>query len=139
MEETYNIAKKGIAPFVKKGDIVILDGELGAGKTTFVRGFVEFFGINPEYVSSPTFTLINIYKGGEIDIFHVDFYRILEGNDVFFDELIELQDNGITVIEWGKKFVDELKEYCEGNIYVLQIKKSEEFTRELTFEKYTDN
>ena len=139
VEETYKIAKEKIAPMLNKGDILILDGDLGTGKTTFTRGFVEYFNINPNYVSSPTFTLINVYKGNELFIFHVDFYRILEGNDVFFDELMEMQDKGITLIEWGKKFIQEIKEYVEGNIYILEIKRLGETEREFVFEKYTDN
>ncbi len=139
VEETYKIARDKIAPLVKRGDIIILDGELGAGKTTFTRGFVEHFNINPDYVSSPTFTLINVYQGKDVYIYHVDFYRILEGNDVFFDELMEMQDKGITLIEWGRKFIEEIEEYTEGDIYILEIKRLGESEREFVFEKYTDN
>ena len=139
VEETYKVAKENIAPLLKKGDVLILDGDLGSGKTTFTRGFVEYFNINPDYVSSPTFTLINVYKGKEIIVYHVDFYRILEGNDIFFEELMEIQGKGITLIEWGRKFIQEIKEYVEGNIYILEIKRLEETEREFIFEKYTDN
>ncbi len=139
VEETYKIARDKIAPLVKRGDIIILDGELGAGKTTFTRGFVEHFNISPDYVSSPTFTLINVYQGKDVYIYHVDFYRILEGNDVFFDELMEMQDKGITLIEWGRKFIEEIEEYTEGDIYILEIKRLGESEREFVFEKYTDN
>ncbi len=139
VEETYKVAKEKIAPLLKKGDVLILDGDLGSGKTTFTRGFVEYFNINPDYVSSPTFTLINVYKGKEIIVYHVDFYRILEGNDIFFEELMEIQGKGITLIEWGRKFIQEIKEYVEGNIYILEIKRLEETEREFIFEKYTDN
>ncbi len=139
VEETYKMAKEKIAPLLKKGDILILNGDLGSGKTTFTRGFVEYFNINPDYVSSPTFTLINVYNGTELVVYHVDFYRILEGNDVFFDELMEMQDKGITLIEWGKKFIQEIEEYVEGDIYILEIKRLGESEREFTFEKYTDN
>jgi len=137
--QTYEIAKEKIAPLLKKGDILILDGELGAGKTTFTRGFVEHFGVNPSHVSSPTFTLVNVYNGNDFPIYHVDFYRILEGNDVFFDELMEIQGKGITLIEWGKKFLEELKEYAEGDIFVLEFKILGENEREMVFEKYSDN
>ncbi len=139
VEETYKIARDKIAPLVKRGDIIILDGELGAGKTTFTRGFVEHFNISPDHVSSPTFTLINVYQGKDVYIYHVDFYRILEGNDVFFDELMEMQDKGITLIEWGRKFIEEIEEYTEGDIYILEIKRLGESEREFVFEKYTDN
>lgn len=139
VEGTYKVAKENIAPLLKKGDVLILDGDLGTGKTTFTRGFVEYFNINPDYVSSPTFTLINVYKGKEIIVYHVDFYRILEGNDIFFEELMEIQGKGITLIEWGRKFIQEIKEYVEGNIYILEIKRLEETEREFIFEKYTDN
>ncbi len=139
VEETYKIARDKIAPNIKKGDVIILDGELGAGKTTFVRGFVEYFGINPDYVSSPTFTLINVYKNVEHCIYHVDFYRILESDDVFFDELMEMQDEGITLIEWGFKFLNDIQENIDGNIFIVKIKRTGETQREILFEKYSDN
>ncbi len=137
VEQTYSIAEKEMAPYLKRGDILVLDGELGAGKTTFARGFVKHFGINPEHVSSPTFTLMNVYKGGNETVLHVDFYRILESDDIFFEEFSEMQENAVSLVEWGKKFIDELAENGAGEVYLLTFKITGETERELVFEKYT--
>lgn len=139
VEQTYLIAEKEIAPCLKKGDILVLDGDLGAGKTTFARGFVKHFGIDPEHVSSPTFTLMNVYKGDEVTVLHVDFYRILESDDIFFEEFSEMQEDAVSLVEWGKKFIDELAENSAGKVYLLTFKVKGETERELVFEKYTDS
>ena len=139
VEHTYLIAEKEIAPLLKKGDILVLDGELGAGKTTFARGFVKHFGVNPEHVSSPTFTLMNVYKGEKATVLHVDFYRILESDDIFFEEFSEMQENAVSLVEWGKKFISELAENSAGKVYLLTFKVKGETEREFIFEEYSNS
>ena len=86
---------------LKVGDLVLLVGDLGAGKTTFVRGLARGTGAD-EVVASPTFQLVRIYKG-RVQLAHVDLYR-LESNAELRDlGLEELLDAGAVVVEWGEK------------------------------------
>lgn len=86
---------------LKPGDVVLLEGEFGSGKTTFVQGVARGLGVDSRYVGSPTFTLINEYRGNRHRLYHVDLYR-LEGEeqvatlglDDYFD------GSGIVAIEW---------------------------------------
>ena len=89
---------------IEKGDIIALQGELGTGKTQFVKGFVAGIGSNAE-VTSPTFTLMHEYSGGRMPIYHFDFFRIEDrqsAEKLGFDEYFF--GNGVSVIEWADKF-----------------------------------
>jgi tRNA threonylcarbamoyladenosine biosynthesis protein TsaE len=92
-----------LAPTLSAGDVVLLYGDLGAGKTAFVRGLAEGLGIRRDEVSSPTFTLIQEYRGGRLPLFHVDLYRIEDPRE--FDELglEEIAEDGVLAIEWAEK------------------------------------
>ena len=98
--ETKEIAKE-ISKTLSGGDIVALKGELGAGKTAFVKGVAEFFGAD-DMVSSPTFTIVNEYNGSPV-IYHFDAYRL---ENVSVDECDWLDDylfgDGICLIEWAE-------------------------------------
>lgn len=89
-----------IASGLEPGTIVLLSGDLGAGKTAFVRGMAEGVGVNPAEVSSPTFTLMQEYRGGRVLLRHVDLYRLkpIEVDDLGLDELT--LGDVITAIEW---------------------------------------
>ena len=93
-----------IAASLSAGDVLLLYGDLGAGKTAFVRGLAEGLGIPREEVSSPTFTLIQEYRGGRLPLFHVDLYRIEDPRE--FDELglDEIAEDGVLAIEWAGKY-----------------------------------
>lgn len=106
-KDTYMLAKK-FARMLAPGDIVALVGDLGAGKTVFVRGICEFFEVE-EFVTSPTFTIMNQYIGifqkNEFPILHIDLYRIKK-----FEELAEIGLNecledreSLKLIEWAEK------------------------------------
>ena len=90
-----------LAQTLAPGDVVALTGDLGAGKTQFVRGLVRGLGGNPRAVSSPTFVLLNIYDTPRLTVYHLDAYRVAGAEDfeaVGFPELLE--QGGVVVVEW---------------------------------------
>jgi tRNA threonylcarbamoyladenosine biosynthesis protein TsaE len=92
----------------RAGDVIALCGDLGAGKTQFVKGLVAALGTEAE-VTSPTFTLIHEYGGGRVPIYHFDLYRLGSAAEAIGLGLDEYLDNGgVSVIEWADKFPDLL-------------------------------
>lgn len=110
--ETMLVGEK-LAKTVGKAVIFTLVGDLGAGKTHFVKGFVKGLGCNAT-VTSPTFTLLNVYEGGTRKVYHFDMYRLSsreEAEEMGFNEYFDLQTlDGIVFVEWPEK-VDGLIKY----------------------------
>ena len=104
--DTINIAKK-IASTLNKGDLIILTGELGAGKTKFTEGFLSFYGIQNE-ISSPTFNIVNEYTSNNINIYHFDVYRLEDSDEFYAIGGEEYFEKGICLIEWGEIIKDIL-------------------------------
>lgn len=102
-EETADAGAR-LARVLRAGDVVLLYGELGAGKTAFVRGLARGLGAPPTEVSSPTFTLIQEYAGEALTVHHVDLYRLepAEIDDLGLDEIIS--GDGIVAIEWADRW-----------------------------------
>ncbi len=100
--ETAQVAE-ALAARLRAGDVVLLFGDLGAGKTAFVRGLAAGLGADPDDVSSPTFTLIQEYRTGRLPLYHVDLYRLngREAGDLGLEELTSGQ--GVVAIEWAEK------------------------------------
>lgn len=96
-------AGRDLAPSLSAGCTVLLIGDLGAGKTAFVRGLAEGLGIPTENVSSPTFTLMQEYRGGRLPLFHADLYRVNDAREVEDLGLEEIAAGGVLAIEWAEK------------------------------------
>ena len=110
-EETTELGRR-LATELKPGSVVLLRGDLGAGKTTLVKGIAEgFHAAEAEAVTSPTFTLIHEYRGPEVTLYHIDLYRIdtqRELDTLALDDL--MTPKSILLIEWGEKFARFAKE-----------------------------
>lgn len=98
--ETKRFAKI-LASNLKKGDIIILSGDLGSGKTKFTEGILSYFGLENE-ISSPTFTIVNEYDSKNVPIYHFDVYRLSDVDEFFAIGGDEYLQNGICIIEWGE-------------------------------------
>ena len=108
--DTKAFAKK-FASTLKQNHVIVLTGELGSGKTKFVEGFLEHFGLENE-ISSPTFTIVNEYKKDEINIYHFDVYRLEDSSEFYEIGGDEYFSSGICLIEWGEIIEDALpKDY----------------------------
>lgn len=142
--ETREFAKN-LASILKKGDVIVLSGELGAGKTKFVEGILEHFNLQEE-ISSPTFTIVNEYQNDEINIYHFDLYRL---SDIYEFENIggeEYFNKGICIFEWGELIEDILpNDYIkikferignEDNYRKLNIETFGEKYKDIDFTKF---
>lgn len=112
VKETRNAGAR-LASIVKPGDIYALEGDLGTGKTEFVRGFTVALGDNIA-VRSPSFSILNIYQTPKINVYHFDFYRLADSSELFqlgFDDY--LSGDGVCMIEWGTMFPDTLPEHAK--------------------------
>ena len=100
--DTRRIARD-LARDLVPGTVVLLSGDLGAGKTAFVKGLAEGLGIDPDDVTSPTFTLVHEYRGGRLPLLHVDLYRLDKAD---LDEIgldSDLADRGVIAVEWPER------------------------------------
>jgi len=122
-KETLDIAYK-LASSIKGNRVICLNGELGAGKTAFVKGFCSFFGITE--ISSPTFTLVNEYEGNR-SVFHFDVYRLADEDEFYAIGGEEYFEKGICIIEWS----DVIKEAMPEDAIDVRIEKLGENTRKI--------
>jgi len=108
-DETASIGRD-LAKGLDAGAVVLLSGDLGAGKTAFTRGLAEGLGISAADVSSPTFTIIQEYRGGRLPLFHVDLYRLNDPREVDDLGLDEIAQSGVLTIEWAEKLTNPPRE-----------------------------
>ena len=115
--ETTALAKD-LARSLVAGDVLLLSGNLGAGKTAFVRGLAEGLGLDPEEVSSPTFTLVHEYRGGTLTLYHADLYRLDRAatDDLGLEEL----QRGVLAIEWPDRLTHTLPGARHVSIEILE-------------------
>src|SRR5215207_8657288 len=130
-DETAATARE-LAQTLKAGDILLLSGNLGAGKTAFVRGLADGLGIDPNDVSSPTFTLIHEYRGGRLRLYHADLYRLQRTatEDLGLDELGVT--DGVLAIEWPDRLSHAMDAAREIAIEIV-----DENTRVITFKNHS--
>ena len=116
---TENLGRK-LGQKLRSGDVICLTGDLGAGKTLLSRGVAEALGAAPEDVNSPTFAIMNVYQGRDLEIRHFDLSRLNrpeELDDIGFYEYAG--GDGVTLIEWAELFAEELpEEYLQVNLYI---------------------
>src|SRR5215813_7487095 len=128
-DETIEVGRQ-IAKLLAARSVVVLTGDLGAGKTTLVKGIVEgFHAAEEEDVTSPTFTLIHEYRGPLANLFHIDLYRVDTERQLLtlgIDDL--LGAHNILLIEWGEKF----ERFRDGRDVEITIRRVDETAREIT-------
>jgi tRNA threonylcarbamoyladenosine biosynthesis protein TsaE len=105
-----------LAKTLAAGSVVLLIGDLGAGKTALVRGLAEGLGVPPEEVSSPTFTLMQEYRGGRVPLIHVDLYRLNDSREIDELGLEELGLESVLAIEWAEKLPRSIADAIEVRI-----------------------
>lgn len=100
--ETRRIAR-ALSATLTAGSVVLISGDLGAGKTAFVKGLAEGLGVDADEVTSPTFTLVHEYHGGRLPLLHVDLYRVEHADldEIGLDR--DLAVHGITAVEWPER------------------------------------
>ena len=125
-DDTADLARE-LAAALKAGDVVLLSGNLGAGKTAFVRGLASGLGIDPEDVSSPTFTLVHEYRGGRLTLYHADLYRLerIATEDIGLEEMGVA--DGVLAIEWPDRLAHAMPGARE-----VQIEIVDDTTRRIT-------
>ncbi len=118
-----------LASRLKGGDVIALEGDLGAGKTAFTKGLAKGLGIT-RTVNSPTFTIIKEYQG-RLPLYHMDVYRVSESDeDLGFDEYFE--GEGVTVVEWAHLIMEQLPE----ELLVIHILRLDDDHRRFVFEAH---
>lgn len=129
VEDTNKIAEE-FARTIEPGQIVLLVGDLGAGKTAFVKGVVKALHGDPGQVTSPTFTIVNEYSLDDFPIYHFDLYRLENPNELYnigFEEYF--YGSGVCFIEWPERASD----FFDDNTIVVNIKKLGDNKREISF------
>ncbi|MEO8265690.1 MAG: tRNA (adenosine(37)-N6)-threonylcarbamoyltransferase complex ATPase subunit type 1 TsaE [Ilumatobacteraceae bacterium] len=117
-----------LAGLTRRGDLIVLAGEMGAGKTAFAQGFGEAIGVS-EPITSPTFTLIHSYPAGRVTLHHADIYRLTthhEVADLALGELLE--SDGIVMVEWGDVVAGSLGDHI---VVRLEFDETDENARNI--------
>lgn len=127
-EETRALGER-LAARLHRGDVVLLEGDLGAGKSEFARGVARGLGIQGA-VPSPSFTILNAYDEGRLPLYHFDWYRIADAREIYemgMDE--QLSGDGVALIEWSQR----ASECVPARALEITLRPIDEETREITF------
>ena len=133
-EATITLGEK-IGQKLQAGDVLVLDGDLGAGKTTFTKGLAKGLDI-PDIIKSPTFTIIHEYHDGRLPLYHMDAYRLENGGaaDLGLEEYFD--SDGVSVVEWAEFVEDELP----AEFLAIHFRRTDdENKRVLEFEPHGDH
>ncbi len=123
-EETFELARK-LGQTLQGEEVILLIGELGAGKTLMVAGLAAGLGVNEQtYVCSPSFTLINVYQG-RVPLYHLDLYRLSDPEEIVDLGLEDLLGSGIVAIEWAEKLPYEIKGVKVIKIFIEVINEDQ--------------
>ena len=131
INQTIDFAKK-LAKGFKGGEILLLSGELGAGKTAFTKGIAKGLGINA-IITSPTFTIMNMYTSSKLNLYHFDMYRIEDESEIYelgFNEFIG-NTNGVCCVEW---FTQTPELFENKKCLLVTLEKIDDDTRKITVE-----
>lgn len=134
-EETKDLGKK-IAVTLKGGDIVALHGDLGAGKTTLMKGMAAGLGVKQD-ITSPTFTILNVYQGGKYQVVHIDTYRLKDEKEltaIGAEDFLGAPDT-ICVIEWPEKISELLRGH---DIMDVTLTHMSEHERSISYENHSE-
>jgi len=125
-DETADVAR-ALAGTLQPGAVLLLSGQLGAGKTAFVRGLAAGLGIDPDEVSSPTFTLVHEYRGGRLTLYHADLYRLerTATEDLGLEEKAVAE--GVLAIEWPDRLTHDI-----SGARLIRIELVDDATRRIT-------
>ena len=130
-KETFDLGVE-LAKSLRKGSVICLRGDLGAGKTVFSKGLCEGLGV-AECISSPTFTIVNEYEGEKLPVFHFDMYRINTFDDLYSTGFFDYLDSGaVLVIEWSENIIDFIE---DESLITIEIKRLGDTEREITIER----
>jgi tRNA threonylcarbamoyladenosine biosynthesis protein TsaE len=134
--ETESLGEK-FGRAAERGLVIALSGELGAGKTQFVKGVARGLGISAR-VHSPTFTLVNEYGGGRLKLFHLDLYRLETRDQILSAGILEfLQPDGVSVIEWAERLDSETRSQKPEEKWILvKIEILNESDRKIIYDDF---
>ena len=129
---------KNFAKQLKIGDIIILTGELGSGKTKFTEGILSYFGLESE-ISSPTFTIVNEYHAKDFPIYHFDVYRLEDIDEFYAMGGEEYLEQGVCLIEWGELIEPILPKSYYKITFEKNVEKDEERILKLEKVNFTEH
>lgn len=132
-EDTFELGRE-LGASLAAGDIVLLQGGLGAGKTLLTKGILDALDFDIDEVTSPSFTLVNLYRTPTVDVYHIDLWRVIEGHDaataVGLDEILE-GGNAVTIIEWADRLGDT---DLHGNLVKITLTGDGDEPRQVTID-----